>query len=133
MSSDEAVAALLAASDELLYPSETDAPFTPVVWKTADGPITAEKLLKRARKRAGTPIQEIPLDEFFRDLTAEPDWYGPEEKTAAAGFRNLVAVLKRALKDVKVFKVGKTRVDIYVVGTSDDGNWVGLKTTAVET
>src|SRR5262245_18247929 len=119
MASAEAVAALEAARDGLLNPSETDAPFTPVRWKNADGPITATKVLKRARKKAGTPVQEIPLDEFFRDLTAEPDWYGEEEKTAAAGFRNLLAALRRALKEVRVFKVGKTKVDVYIVGTTD--------------
>jgi hypothetical protein len=34
---------------------------------------------------------------------------------------------------VKAFRIGRVRIDIYVVGKSRNGKWVGLKTVAVET
>jgi hypothetical protein len=29
--------------------------------------------------------------------------------------------------------IGKTKIDIYLVGKTPDGDWAGLKTTSVET
>jgi hypothetical protein len=37
------------------------------------------------------------------------------------------------LHDVKVFKLGKTQVEIYIVGISSTGEVIGVSTKAVET
>jgi Nuclease A inhibitor-like protein len=127
-----AIAALAEAAAGLTYQSETDAPFEPVVWRKADGRLTKGKLRKRVGKAAG-PVREVPLDEFFADLTAGQTWHGEREQAAADRYRNLLDVVRTRLADVRVFKVGGPRVDVYVVGTTDEGDWAGLKTTAVET
>ena len=41
--------------------------------------------------------------------------------------------IERNLTDVRVFRVGERRVDVYVVGRTRGGEWVGLHTTSVET
>ena len=48
-------------------------------------------------------------------------------------FRDLQQTLQDTLSDVKVFRVGETNLDIYVVGKTPEGEWAGLKTEAVET
>jgi hypothetical protein len=133
MSSTEAIAALTKASQGLLYQSESDEPFTTFTWKKAEGELTKDQLLKRARLPANSPVQEVPLQDFFRDLTAEQDWHGEEEKAAVEKYRNLLEVIRQELSDAKVFKVGKTRVRVFIVGTTREGDWAGFKTTAVET
>jgi hypothetical protein len=133
MSSTEASAALAKASQGLLYPSESDEPFTAFTWKGAEGELTKEKLLKRARKPASSPVQEVPLKDFFKDLTTEQDWHGEEEKAAVEKYRNLLEALRQNLSDVKVFKVGTAKVGVFIVGKTEEGDWAGLKTTAVET
>ena len=52
MSTNDVIAALEKASAGLLYQSETDEPFESFVWKQADGVLTKDKLLKRAKKPA---------------------------------------------------------------------------------
>ena len=37
------------------------------------------------------------------------------------------------LADLKVFRVGRTRVAVYLVGKTKDGAWAGVRTTSVET
>ncbi len=133
MSSTGASAALTAASQGLLYPSESDEPFTTFTWKEAGGELTKEQLLKLARKPAGSPVQEVALQDFFKDLTTEQDWHGDEERAAVKKYRDLLAVIRQKLPDAKVFKVGKTKVSVFIVGKTADGDWAGLKTTAVET
>src|SRR5579864_8701045 len=132
MSSADAIAALTTASRGLLYPSESDEPFTAFTWKGVEGELTKEKLLKRARKPATSRVQEVPLKDFFRDLTTEQDWHGEEEKATVEKYRNLLEVLRQNLSGVKVFKVGATKVDVFIVGKTNEGGWAGLTTTAVE-
>jgi hypothetical protein len=50
----------------------------------------------------------------------------------AGRFRQLVRALKENLADVKVFLVGGTVKDVYVVGRTDSG-WAGVRTKVVET
>ena len=128
----DAIQALERASKDLLYQSESDELFTTFQWK-ADGELTAEKVLKRARKGPKTPVEEVSLGDFFQGLTAVVDWHGEEEKAAVEQYRRLLEVIRQNLSDAKVFKVGERKVSLFIVGKTDEGDWAGLKTTAVET
>ena len=133
MSTSDAIKALAEASKDLTYQSETDEPFETFVWKQADGELTSAKVLKRVRKAARTPVEKVELDDFFDELTQDQDWHGDEEKTAVEQYKKLLAVIKKQLKDPAVYKVGRKKVAVYVVGETDEGDWAGLKTTAIET
>jgi hypothetical protein len=56
----------------------------------------------------------------------------PEQRESTR-YRKFLEVLRQNLTDVKVFKVGKTNVSVFIVGNTDEGDWAGLQTTAVET
>lgn len=129
----ETAAALAAAADGLSYQSETDAPWKAVGWPGADGTPSADAVRKRGRHKADAPVAEQSVDEFFAPLTGDKDWYGDEEKAAAAKYRELLKVVKEKLTGAKVFRIGERKVTIYVVGTDPAGGWAGLKTSAVET
>jgi Nuclease A inhibitor-like protein len=132
-STTEATAALTEVSKDLLYQSESDEPFTPFTWKKAEGDLTPATVLKRARKPANSSVQGVSLQDFFKPLTTDQDWYGDEEKATAEGYRKLQKVIEQNLTDAKVFKVGKGKVGVFIVGKTGSGDWAGLKTTAVET
>jgi hypothetical protein len=129
----ETVSALAAAAEGLSYQSETDAPWKAFGWANADGEPTADAVRKRGRHKASAPVTEQSVDEFFAPLTADKDWYGDEEKAAAAKYRELLGVVKQRLTGAKVFRIGDRKVTIYVVGADPAGGWAGLKTNAVET
>jgi hypothetical protein len=138
------------ASQGLLYPSETDAPFEPFEWPGEEGKPDKARVLELAGLPASTPTKAKSLDAFFRDVTEEQDWHDDEEKAQAAHvlqedlhvlqrrilherFKQLVGTLKEALKDVKVFLAGEAaESDAFIVGRSEAG-WAGLKTRVVET
>ena len=90
-------------------------------------------MLKRARKPPKTPVQELSLQDFFKELTEGQDWHGDEEKAAVQKYRKLQEAVQANLSGAKVFKVGQRKADVYIVGKTDEGDWGGLKTTAVET
>jgi Nuclease A inhibitor-like protein len=116
----------------LCYMSETDAEILPFSGSRADT-VTKENLLNQIGKPADSPVEERNFIEFFARLTEIKDWFGDEEKAATAKFSALKDLLEKNLKDLKVFKVGKIQIDIYVVGLDANGNLAGIQTKAVET
>src|SRR5215467_4434944 len=111
--SKDTVETLKEASRDLLFPSETDAPFEPFVWEGEEGKPDKARLLERAGKPPKTPVKVMSLGAFFKDVTTEEDWHNAEEKEEVRKFRQLVQTLKKTLKDIKVFKVGKVEADVY--------------------
>jgi hypothetical protein len=120
------------ASEGLWYISETDAEIQPFVGKKAEN-VTKEELLKQIGKESDTPVEEREFSELFERLTKIQDWFGEEEKIAADKFASLKELLEGNLRDLRVFKVGRIELDIYVVGINSEGILMGIKTKAVET
>ncbi len=121
------------AASNLYYTSETDAEITAFDGKKAEV-VTAQELLSQIESaEKSQPIEEKSSDEFFARLTEMQDWFGDEEKATAQKFADLKDLLEKNLKDVKVFRIGKVQIDIYVVGLDAEGNLKGIQTKAVET
>jgi hypothetical protein len=115
--------ALKKASKGLAFPSETDAPLKPFLWKDG-GELSEERLLQLAGADPGTPLEETTLDGFFRAVPKEDQ----------SKFEKLLKVLHEQLSGVKVYKLGEEpEKPVYVVGKATDGQWAGVKTTVVET
>lgn len=110
------------ATDGLLYPSESDAPFDAFRWpaKSADA---AERAIQKNASIEG-PLEEVPLDQFFAELKSTSD---------AARFANLRQVLTSTLKNVQVFRSGEVQVHIFLIGRATNWDWAGLQTVSVET
>lgn len=115
--------------EPLVYISETDEPVE-VFFHEGEFPDT---LLSDDRRSSESGIKAADPDEFFAKLTRERDWHNAEEKKRVADFRKLESYLKKNIRDLAFYRIGRIRVDMYVVGLDDDGNTVGIKTRAVET
>lgn len=116
---DKVLAALKKASGDLLYPSETDAPFEPFVWDR--GKNTVQAVREKARVPASVECEQQSLEDFFGDLMDEKD------------FQVFRKAIESLLSDVKVYRCGEIKVSYFVVGTDAAGRLAGFKTTAVET
>lgn len=116
----------------LYYMSETDAEVLPFVGKQAKV-VTADEIRNQTKAAPDAPVEEKDFEEFFNRLTTMQDWFGDEEKATAQKFTDLKNLLEANLKDLKVFKIGKIQIDIYVVGLDAKNNLTGIQTKAVET
>ena len=121
------------ATKGLLYPSETDEPFQTFLWKDGGDTLATEEFLRLSGHKQGSNVEPVQLEEFFADLTTDQDWYGETEKATARKYRQLLQTLKKHLSDLRVFRVGKVDLEIYIVGKTPSGDWAGIKTKAVET
>jgi hypothetical protein len=120
----------------LLYMSEADFSLKPFVWEKAKvgaDSLSSQTLAAFRKIEEGKQIEEVPFANFFASATTEQDWFGPEEKESAEGFRKLVEALQANLTDLKVFKVGDAKKDVYVVGKTSEGDFAGVTTKVVET
>jgi hypothetical protein len=127
------IQSLKEATRDLLFPSERDHPFEVFCWESDSKALDAKDLLKLAGQPAGSPVETIDLNCLFENVTTEKDWFEEEEKRTAKRFRGLVQTLKHTLSDIKVFRVGKIQIDVYVAGRTQSGKWVGIKTKVIET
>jgi hypothetical protein len=110
-------------NSRLLFPSESEAPLEPFLWKDG-GTLTHERLLELAGAEEGTAIEETDLASLLRAVP-------PEDK---AKFDKLAKELQAQLSGIKVYKVGdEAEREVYLVGKTKAGQWAGLKTTVVET
>lgn len=118
------------ASEGLFYISETDAEILPFVGEKARA-VDIKTLLNQTRSDA--PVEERDFAEFFKRLTENQEWFGTEEIKNANRFADLRDLLEENLKNIKVFKVGRIELDIYIVGLDERNVLTGIRTKAVET
>lgn len=122
------------ASSGLLFPSESDAPITLYGFPGPAGvEPTAASLLETEHLPSDTPVETITLDELFDPFVAAGANASPEDLAEAKRYSDLVELLSHELTHVRVYRVGKTDIDVYVLGQGACGAWLGLKTHVVET
>jgi Nuclease A inhibitor-like protein len=116
----------------LSYMSETDAPVEPFIGGKADE-ISKDVILTAAGSDPKVHSEEADPAEFFDRLTAINDWYTAAQKRNVRRFAALEKLLRENLTDLHVYRTGRIRIAIYVVGLDADKNILGVKTMAVET
>jgi Nuclease A inhibitor-like protein len=120
------LAELKAAAKDLLYPSETDAPFDVFRW----GPAASARDLLAKHVEPGKRVETVSMANFFGELEGTDN---PER------FDRLRRVLDSNLTDLQVFRVGAIRIDVYVIGkirsvpSAGGDDWAGVHTVSVET
>jgi hypothetical protein len=118
--------------DGLIYISEADAPVVPFAGPQVET-VTADVILQQAGLPADSPVEERDFDELFNRLTAERDWHREADKLRTKKYLELQRLLEDNLRELRVFRFGYRRLDIFVVGIDKDGSLMGVTTTAVET
>lgn len=112
---NEILQELRRASSGVFWLSESDYPFELIQW---DGraEITPEFIRGITGESTDSPIQMPDFDTFM-----------------SAQHHNLANMLRANLSDLKVYKVGRINMPVYIVGRSPGANWLGLSTRVVET
>lgn len=127
------LAALEKACRGLFYISETDAEIAPVVAAGTDSKQFAEFIKERASAAGGGPIGSKPAEEFFQRLTQDREWHTEAEKDKVRRFRKLRKVIFENLEEVTMFRIGRIKIEIFVLGYDAKGNIAGITTMSVET
>ncbi|MBP5972847.1 nuclease A inhibitor family protein [Brasilonema sp. CT11] len=129
-SSSEITAKLKDASNGLLMPSESEYPFEPLVWSGTE--LTPKKILELTGHPTDSPVETVALGDLFANLAYEQEWHDNQQKVDVSKFKKFLETLEGNLTDIQVFRIGRIKIDIYIVGKTEAG-LVGVKTKVVET
>lgn len=134
MKSDEQVCLELhEATRGLLFMSESDYPFEVVRYEGSEEEMSPEHLRRVAGQEATVPVGEQSVADFFRVAAGEQEWKDEAQILLARKYQRLLKMLEENLKDVRVYRVGAVNIGVYILGRSEEGNWLGLSTRVVET
>lgn len=119
------------AARGLLFPSESDFPIEPFFH--GDQEPTPAGLLDARGLAADTSVEETTLACFFEGLTEAAEDASSSERESAERFRSLMNLLERNLSNLRVYRVGKVDIEVFVLGRHPSGAWLGVRTNIVET
>jgi hypothetical protein len=119
------------ACRQLVYVSEIDSEIEPFRGPKVSG--TDPEEFRQAADIDGAEIEQGDLPEFTERLTQTRDWHSIRDAQNAKGFEKLFRVLKKELTNIRLYRVGQTNVQIYIVGTDKKGRMRGIRMSAVET
>ncbi len=104
------------AAAGLLFMSESDYPFEFIEWDCPTEP-TADFIRRVAGEAENCPVQKLEVEQFLN----------------SGRYQRLLLALQHELSDLRVYKVGRINMPVYVVGRSRQGSWLGVATRVVET
>lgn len=134
MSDAELSKILTDASAGLFYITELDYPFEVFIFNdTKEIEINMQSILKIMKGSPDDYMEEYDFDFLFSTPTLDQDWHKPEDSKRVARFRNLVAVLKENLREIKVFRRGRIYIDVYIAGRAPSGNIAVVSTKQMQT
>ena len=116
----------------LIFVSEIDSDYQIFHGRKATS-VDSESLFKQLKIMKSGYIEKIEFANFFAPLIEFKDWYREEERKMTEKNIKLKEILEENLYDLKVYKIGKTKIDIYIVGLDEQDNLCGVKTCAIET
>lgn len=132
-SHEQILAELDRAVHGLWYMSESDYPLEAVLLEGTGEP-DPDRLRELAAAPAAARVETRELEEFFRDAAAVRITGAGTTKTAGpASFADVLRILKENLADIRVYRIGAINIPVFVLGRSDSGTWLGVRTRVVET
>lgn len=150
---DSVRTALLALTDGMWMPSETDAKFKFMTGTQLNGaPITADVVRQQFTAQhdavfgdvmwvdaadlplsTRTKVEERDAQQWLTRLATPYDVSDPDVVATAAKFDALKNKLNSELTDLKVYRFGDVNISTFIVGRAKSGELVGLLTGQVET
>lgn len=118
-------------TEGLLFISESEAPVVVVqLPPTADLPAALRALVHLP---AATPLREQPLEAILAERAAPGEGAGRTDLRQAPTYAALLALL-RTLPDARAFRLGAgAPYELFLLGRTPNGGWVGVRTTTVDT
>ncbi len=117
------------ACNGLVYISEIDAEVKPFSGPVSE--VVKPELLVQSMENIR--IEEGNFEEFCKRLATVREWHNEAQIERAKSFQKLFQLMQENLRQIKIFRVGTTRLDIYVVGLDQSNRLTGITTRAVET
>ena len=125
---------IISLSSDLMYPSESDEKIEYYeIEVSTDERLSLANFRMYNGIRPEIEIEEMDFELFIKPLIKTEDWFGDEEKKWAEDGLKLKRLLTEKLKEIKILKVGRIEINVYLFGKSEECKWEGIKTKLIET
>ena len=114
------------------YLSETDADVEPFLGGKVEV-LNTQSFLETIGVSKKEPVEVTGARQLFERVSKIQEWHTASQKTNGEKFAALRKLLESNLSGLRVFRVGRIQIDIYIFGIDPDGNLAGVRTRAVET
>ncbi|HYQ04903.1 MAG TPA: nuclease A inhibitor family protein [Polyangiaceae bacterium] len=131
-STDRALVQLANLASGLLFISESDHALR-VVRLGAVMETELPSAICAQLSRIDAPMQCVELAAFFERATRSQPYHTAADRAVAERYRTLVRFLSHELANARVYRVGEIEVDVYALGQSLEGEWLGVATKLIET
>ncbi|MCU0447494.1 MAG: nuclease A inhibitor family protein [Microscillaceae bacterium] len=119
-------------TQDLLLPSESDEPFTAIIWHDLPPNLDNETVRKALDLSNDTPIASQSLESFLAKFVIIQDWFGDYEIQNAHKFQVLLTELPKLLTQIQVFKIGRIEIEVFILGKFES-TWLGLQSRLIQT
>jgi hypothetical protein len=128
---EDALTALRALADGLLWPSESDYPIE--VQILPEAPVDLDMLLRSLGLPAHTAVEQRTVYQLFANVCREHEWMDEEARAKVQHFIALRDALLGRLRNPVAYRVGEIDITLLVIGQDSTDRWLCLRTTAIET
>ncbi len=131
---DTALQELTELARDLLYMSETDAPLVPFLAAAAcESEPTDDFFMRSQGLETDVLVTHESVEEFLGPMAQQEAWFGDEDRAIAQRFQCLIDWIGANLTCTRVLRIGEIEIVALLVGKTNDGQWLGLRTSIVET
>ncbi len=116
----------------MTFMSESDYPLEVISFGQVGSP-TIDNLRTLTGTAAGTLIEQRDFNDTFNRLTTVYDPNDPYLVEYAQRYLDLRGVLEDNLSELTVIRIGEIQIGVYVLGVTDCGELIAIKTTSIET
>jgi|SRR6185437_4831938 len=117
-------------SHGVFFLSETDSPFK--VFSCNGHEPLPQYLYTLSGRNSSDLCEEVSLSYLFKSVNTLQEKNNPKESANTEKYEELMNFLVDVLKEVKVYKLGNTHEDIFITGSTGDGQCIILATKSVE-
>jgi hypothetical protein len=89
--------------------------------------------LPAVASRFGAGIQCLSLEVFFERATQPQPYHTAEDRSTVERYQALVRFFASELANARVYRVGEIEVDVYALGQTLEGEWLGVASKLIET
>ncbi|PSR55895.1 hypothetical protein AHMF7605_21515 [Adhaeribacter arboris] len=133
LTTEEILHQLQKLTQGLYYQSEADYPLEIVQYNaTATNELSKEAILSLVGKTPAEPVEVVESASFFRPIIPVNSG-GEKEVSSVNNSQTLQLFFEQYLRETKVYRIGRRTILALLLGKTASGNWIGVKTTIIET
>jgi len=118
-------------TEDFWFTSESDYPFSNIFLAGATGLSSVDLAVEFGFE--GELIEEWDYDWFVQRKTTEEDWMDEWYLEELQRYRDLDAVLRSKLTNLRIVRFSEIEIHFFIVGETECGDTAGLRTISIET